>query len=118
MNRLRGFLFTAEAALSLLLIIAAVSFLPLFSYSGGDEPQYALCADAAGSLMKQGAFESEEKLSQSVSRASSLSGMCISASLGEMRAGECSREDGRVSYSFPVLSKGEVKAAQVDCSLQ
>jgi hypothetical protein len=113
----KGFAFSSEAALSFLVLLSAAAFLPLFSLHSSGEEKFALCSDAAGVLMKSGAFQSQSALSASVGEAGGLSGMCVSAGAGGFFSSSCAagKAPHRISLSFPVFSGGRVQKAEVAC---
>lgn len=114
----KGFLFLAEAALSVILLASAFSFLPLFSSPSGNEADALACSDAAGVLLKSGAFESQEKLERAASEANGLSSLCIEASAGALLAGSCAEDGEAVSFSFPIWQNGGITTARVSCRLR
>ena len=113
----RGFLMSLEAAASLLLVMVALSALPLFSARAGREGDFFLCSDAAVALAKSSAFSGASALQEGVERAASLSGICLSAGSGVLSSSSCS-QDARsevYAFSFPVWSGGAMGSARVYC---
>lgn len=114
----KGFAFSAEAALSFLILLSASAFLLFFQHPEGKEGDFMLCADAAAVFVKSGAFESSEKLQAAVDGAGALSNRCISASAGGIAASSCGWGEARgerISLSIPAWSGELVEKAQVSC---
>ena len=114
----RGFLMSLEAAASLLLVMVALSALPLFSARAGREGDFFLCSDAAVALAKSSAFSSAAALHEEVEQAASISGMCLSAESGAISSSSCSQPPAQTeayAFSFPVWSGREMGSATVSC---
>jgi hypothetical protein len=85
-----GFVFSLEAAFSLTLVIFAAAYLFAFVPQKEDVGWFLSCADAAEALSKSRAFSSQAGLDGAVEELSGLSGACLEAEAGGMRASSCS----------------------------
>jgi hypothetical protein len=112
-----GVAFVSEAAISVLLLLAAAAFFPLFSNEHSSASTVALCTDAAAMLVKSNAFQSQAALSEKVARLSELSGLCMEAKSGALSSGDCNKGATTViAISFPAYSYGSVGGAVLSCS--
>ena len=113
-----GFLFTLEAASSLVLLIIASSFILAFHLPQSHAEGFFLCSDAAGVLVKSSAF-SGGSLQERVGELESLSSLCIEAgAAGETASSSCVPSGGdKYSFTFPVLAgaASRIENATVSC---
>ena len=116
MKNARGFLFSLEAAASLLLLMVAASFLPAFQLKDSHAGEFFLCSDAAGVLVKSSAF-SGGRLQERVAELEGLSSLCIEASTPAAAApSSCPDATAdRYSFTLPVLEGGRIASATVSC---
>jgi hypothetical protein len=113
--RKKGFAFMAEAAFAFILLLAAASFLPLFSHVPQNRQLLLACNDAAIVLSKSGAFNDHSALEGRLQELSSLSGACIEARHDGLAFGSCGKQGEVAAVSFPVWS-GNLSSATLLCS--